>query len=439
MPITVFYCWQSDRDADICHYFIRDGLKDAIKRLKADVRVKAEAQVDEAPAFPDMVLDHDTKGVPGSPKVAEVIQRKIQACDVFVADMTHVAEFETQDGRRKKAQNGNVLVELGHALAQKRPERILLVMNTAFGSFDGLPFDLHLYRKPISYNVPDASDKATVKAEQRALVDRLVEALGLMLSEIGAAAEEEVRRVGAAKEAELRDKVKTKRQAFEGIVMSGGFAGVPNGPRLGVTIIPIRPPVTLDFGEVDRNGDVKLRPIGATGYNTDLYGRSLMRHNGVRARGGQPAEAPTTAVELNDQGAILAVVQLPIGASQHGRTRILHFENRERALYEGIAGYVRDLRRLGVSGPLEVGVLLSSVEATYLHPAEASAWDADRFRPLHHGTNFIGPVVLAENIDGQSVAVIAEAMRAAFTIIWREAGVPNDPCFQGGKYRTGSE
>jgi hypothetical protein len=50
----------------------------------------------------------------------------------------------TDEGKR--APNPNVLVEYGYALARHGVQRLLLVMNTAFGSPSELPFDLRHLR-----------------------------------------------------------------------------------------------------------------------------------------------------------------------------------------------------------------------------------------------------------------------------------------------------
>src|SRR4051812_29115113 len=118
MPITVFYAWQSDSHEDVNRYFVRDALKDAIKKLKAEVAVE------DAP-----VLDHDTKNVPGLAHIADSIRTKIRNCGVFVADISFVATYTASDGREKRTPNPNVLIELGMAMEAAGNERIVLVQN----------------------------------------------------------------------------------------------------------------------------------------------------------------------------------------------------------------------------------------------------------------------------------------------------------------------
>src|SRR6185503_18585788 len=86
----------------------------------------------------DPVIDRDTAGVGGAPDIAGTIFKKIEGCDVFVADVSII-----NAGSRKRATpNPNVLIELGFALRALGPERVVLVMNSNYGTLDKLPFDL---------------------------------------------------------------------------------------------------------------------------------------------------------------------------------------------------------------------------------------------------------------------------------------------------------
>jgi len=96
MSVNIFYAWQSDRPEKDHHYLIRDALQDAIDRLKKSAggnNLDAETTIDPAPAVDapnDLELDHDIKGVGGTPDIAETIRGKIRACSGFVADVTFV-------------------------------------------------------------------------------------------------------------------------------------------------------------------------------------------------------------------------------------------------------------------------------------------------------------------------------------------------------------
>src|SRR5437016_1448154 len=139
--IKIFYAWQSDTLARLNHRFIHEAAEIAIASLNQNV------EIEEAESFE---LDHDTKGVPGMPPIAETICKKINDCTLFLGDLTIVGEFaRPSDGTTKRVPNANVLVELGYARRAKGVERLITVMNTAFGDPGGLPFDLAHLRYPI--------------------------------------------------------------------------------------------------------------------------------------------------------------------------------------------------------------------------------------------------------------------------------------------------
>lgn len=124
---TIFYSWQSDLPNRTNRGFIQD----ALERVAEDVRS------DDALAI-EPVVDRDTAGVPGSPAISDTILQKIGRADVFVPDVSIVMSGSA--GR--SSPNPNVVMELGYAVAQLGWDRIIMVMNTAFGDVTQLPFDL---------------------------------------------------------------------------------------------------------------------------------------------------------------------------------------------------------------------------------------------------------------------------------------------------------
>ncbi len=138
-----------------------------------------KAEIEEAESFE---LDHDTKGVPGMPPIAETICRKINDCRLFLGDLTIVGESARHsDGAIKRLPNSNVLVELGYARRAKGVERLITVMITAFGDPSGLPFDLAHLRHPIRYHLKDIKD-AELEENKRALAGRIADAIQTVLS-----------------------------------------------------------------------------------------------------------------------------------------------------------------------------------------------------------------------------------------------------------------
>lgn len=81
--ITIFYSWQSDLPGSDTRNIIQDSIKDAVRLLRDTVDIEA---------------DRDTKGKFGSPDIAQTIFSKIDDCDIFVADVSAVCQYETIDG-----------------------------------------------------------------------------------------------------------------------------------------------------------------------------------------------------------------------------------------------------------------------------------------------------------------------------------------------------
>ena len=151
MTFVIFYSWQSDLPNRTNRGLIGDALENAATALQRDETVSVEP-----------VVDRDTAGTPGAPDIALTIFGKIDRCQLFVGDVSLVNP--NADDRRTP--NPNVLVELGYALKALGPERVVLVMNTAFGGPELLPFDLRMRRVRAYNSPPEAVERA---AERRRL------------------------------------------------------------------------------------------------------------------------------------------------------------------------------------------------------------------------------------------------------------------------------
>jgi hypothetical protein len=148
--LKIFYSWQSDIENKFNRNFVKDCLERAIKQLNQ------EFKIDDA-----VRLDHDTKGVTGSPDIASTILAKIEESDIFIGDIT----FITKSENNKYFPNPNVLIELGYALKSLGDKRVINIMNSAFGKPENLPFDLIHKRWPILYclNEDNCSNKAVIR------------------------------------------------------------------------------------------------------------------------------------------------------------------------------------------------------------------------------------------------------------------------------------
>lgn len=159
---TVFWSWQSDLDARVTRNLVRDALADAINDLEAELEERPE-------------LTSDTKGVAGSPDIVATILEKIDACAVFVGDVTPIA-FSSSG---KAIANPNVLIELGYAKKSRGLNRIVLVWNTAFDGTtpEHLPFDMRTRRAPIGFHLPPDAPKEELRRQRESLRTVFKEAL----------------------------------------------------------------------------------------------------------------------------------------------------------------------------------------------------------------------------------------------------------------------
>ena len=158
----VFYSWQSDLPNATNRNFIEDAINKAIK------------SVSKAYEYP-LQLDKDTKERSGAPEIAKVIFEKIDMSMVFVADVSIV----NTDTKGKKYPNPNVMLELGYALDVLGEENIILIMNTATGKSEDLPFDLR-GKRIMKYECSDKISDDEKKEVKASLVKLLTGALKLV-------------------------------------------------------------------------------------------------------------------------------------------------------------------------------------------------------------------------------------------------------------------
>ena len=165
MDFTIFYSWQSDLTPAANRNFIENALKNAAKAIRKDDSIEVKP-----------VIDRDTLGVPGSPDIAETIFQKIENAHVFVCDITPII----QETDVRPCPNPNILVELGYAIKCLGTERIIMVLNTAYGKPENLPFDLRM-RRVLTYEMP--ADRNERAPERKILERKFEHAIRLLVEE----------------------------------------------------------------------------------------------------------------------------------------------------------------------------------------------------------------------------------------------------------------
>lgn len=163
--ITIFYSWQSDLPGSETRNIIQDAIKDAVKLLRDTVDIEA---------------DRDTKGEYGSPDIAQTIFSKIDDCDIFIADVSAVCQYETtdKDGNKKVKYmpNPNVMLELGYAIHVVGWENVICVLNADYGAPEEMPFDI-ASRRLTPFSTKDGKSKGEIKRYIKGVIQDTVENL----------------------------------------------------------------------------------------------------------------------------------------------------------------------------------------------------------------------------------------------------------------------
>lgn len=182
--MKIFWSWQSDTVGKTGRYFVRDALLDAIATLKQPDEVEEPTKAENRESIH---LDQDRQNVTGSPALADTIKRKIRESAVFIGDVTPVSTIPQQkgvkDSREKRNMNPNVAIELGYAQHALGDERVLMVLNEAYGGREFLPFDLQHHAGPIIYSLRPNATKDGIAAEHAKLRGQFIVALrGFLVS-----------------------------------------------------------------------------------------------------------------------------------------------------------------------------------------------------------------------------------------------------------------
>jgi hypothetical protein len=120
MEFSVFYSWQADAPDRCNRAFIRGALEAAV------AEITKQASVIDSPR-----VDTGMEEVAGSPEVASIMFKKIDACDLFLADVTLIGKISPLQPQKeaKLVPNPNVSIEMDDAAARLGWERVICVMN----------------------------------------------------------------------------------------------------------------------------------------------------------------------------------------------------------------------------------------------------------------------------------------------------------------------
>jgi hypothetical protein len=454
---TVFYAWQSDLPTRDNRNFIESALESALKNIHRTDSIQRSPR-----------LDKDTKGVAGIPDIAATILEKIRAADAFVADVSFVGSTSPHGGAGgaavsagERMPNPNVMIELGYALSELGWERIILVLNTATGKPEELPFDLRNRRWPFLYEVrPEAGQDARTEAKRalttqlesgvyaiarvaprrkRSTIESRVDALETMVSALSGSLSKEVTLRGLIGELRSspggggrkadgpRTKCQISRDELIKRVSAGDFHNVIF--RQGMFVMVICPasvpsPLPLFEGANEQMLKLGLQPLSATSWGSRHYGDRFV--TSTRTREGAEAATEVTSAGVvsaasHDVMVITASFFALSGQKPPADTVPIPSVAFEKKVIEGAFEYIKVLTALGCGGPWHVGVGLVNLKRSFLYTDPRLQFGGGAFE----GEQILPEIAeipadtALENPQG-----VARALRPAFDYVWREHGFP---------------
>ena len=132
---NLFFSWQSEDTKS--RNTIEVALQNAVEEL-SDQGIQ-------------LIIDHSTLGESGMPTIDQTILRKIDACDIFLADITPMSINYSQtlgNGQTitKEVPNPNVLLELGYAMSALGVGYVIVVAHQGKWNPANMPFDINHHR-----------------------------------------------------------------------------------------------------------------------------------------------------------------------------------------------------------------------------------------------------------------------------------------------------
>lgn len=129
---TLFFSWQSDETKS--QKILDTKLQDAADYLKEYEGIELD-------------IDYSTLGKSGMASIDQTILEKIDACDIFLADITPLISYTKTDGNgqtvTKEMPNPNVLLELGYAMSALGVDYVIPVAHQGKWTAQNLPFDIN--------------------------------------------------------------------------------------------------------------------------------------------------------------------------------------------------------------------------------------------------------------------------------------------------------
>jgi len=415
MAKHVFFSWQSDTPNKVGRSFLKDILEEVCASMASDTTL------DEV--LRDVAVDSDTQGVAGQPPIVETIFKKIDATAVFIADMTFTGR--RIDGR--PTPNPNVLIEYGWALKSLTNERVICVMNTAYGepTSEDLPFDLAHLRWPIRYNLPDNASAAVKAEEKRKLSNTLKDAIRASLATVSVAVIESppVFSLAQAKDGPARFRDPKEALGFEDDTFGENNKEIflSSGPAMWLRLMPItaqgREWATRELKKIAMEKSYLLpliHPAGGYSYLRESDGEGMYRAGSEKKQGSHPNAIWVDSVAFAFRTGEVWSIETALLAYDSDK---LFSTEIEEAFVKGIKNYSLFLKEIGIDPPYYWKAGLIGVRGRRLgYPPQQ---DYSRIGP--------GPVCASDRIEAEGQIDFEEremtALLPFFKKIFDECGI----------------
>ncbi|OHB83656.1 MAG: hypothetical protein A2V98_25035 [Planctomycetes bacterium RBG_16_64_12] len=410
MQVTVFYAWQDDRPGKSNRYLIRDAAKEACRRITEDPANDYAVALDEA-----------TRGVPGMCDIPNTILEKIQACDVLLADLTFVGKTDAnkdKDDDVKLISNPNVLFELGYGVDAKGFDRILGVMNVAYGEPERQMFDVKR-RWAITYSLRENSDKPEMQAARSRLSKEIENALLTILEKA----------VSPEKGEKAWERFQRIRSEFESSVREGSFHGLSH--RSGAIAITLVPDIAQTFDHSRLQGCPVLPPGGMADRSQPRGKSRVSIFETADPSDARGLQIRCGVAEITLEGVILAADTFCLDPRMHSSQEsaqlgtIIPSHAFEREIIESVVRYGAALRSLEASLPWRLGVSLLRVRGYRMY-AGISAFIRGLPREIDHADDLVAdPILIRNPEDVSDEQAVGRLLKDAFDYVWRECGFEN--------------
>ena len=398
-PIRIFYSWQSDRERDVCGRFIALALASAIKALQPHYTA-------------DLLLDSDTAGVAGTPPVSETILNKIRCCDLFIGDVSFVGE--THNGK-KLLPNPNVMTEFGYARHALDDQQIILVMNTAFGREQNLPFDLAHLRHPVSYELEEGARDGLRRQARAAFATKIAPILEASIKVVLA------RRAFKVVDKDMLAPAEALLVELDQLTARSDVPAIVPGPRLILRLVPVQ-----------AAEEPYLEPARVKTARRLFVPRDYERtHDMVDTRQWANFDPPRHVADRHNPEArwytrlvrpgVLETAIMVGARIDDDPTIIVEGRPLEGRMVEATVRMAAVAAEIGLVGPLLVGASLHGLEDVQLTNGRQAS------RPLRIPSLYLGTVALPS-----SEAVSGQALRKLFDALWLGFGFDDgSPSFSG--------